>query len=306
MVAIGAKDPANPTAAEMTAASAWAEKHHVAEHPIRVNINNQPPPALTPAQSDALQNPPAQGQNEAFLKSLDPRMAVDVKAIANGVKKLPGGTAAKDPYWKAVGQNVLMYDPQWSEQRAQLRHAFASGKDGTNIGNLNTAAVHLDQLGDAAKALGNGTFTPANHAFQYLKQAFGNAAPTNFEGMRAVVSGELANALKGQATDPEIANIKSTVERSASPQALSGVIDTYLPAVASKLETYHQRWQQQMPNDSWSPVLPAARAVFARHGIGGGSSTGGMVNMRSPDGQTKAVPADQVEHYKSKGAVVVQ
>jgi hypothetical protein len=36
------------------------------------------------------------------------------------------------------------------------------------------------------------------------------------------------------------------------------------------------------------------------------AAPGSMVNMRSPDGQVKPVPADQVEHYKSKGATVVQ
>jgi hypothetical protein len=33
---------------------------------------------------------------------------------------------------------------------------------------------------------------------------------------------------------------------------------------------------------------------------------GGTVNMRAPDGTVKPVPKDQVDHYKSKGAVVVQ
>lgn len=33
---------------------------------------------------------------------------------------------------------------------------------------------------------------------------------------------------------------------------------------------------------------------------------GGMVMMKAPNGMTKSVPADQVEHYKSRGATVVQ
>ena len=33
--------------------------------------------------------------------------------------------------------------------------------------------------------------------------------------------------------------------------------------------------------------------------------TGGTVNMRAPNGQIKPVPASEVEHYRSLGAVVV-
>jgi hypothetical protein len=32
---------------------------------------------------------------------------------------------------------------------------------------------------------------------------------------------------------------------------------------------------------------------------------GGTVKMKAPDGSVRPVPADQVEHYKAKGAVVV-
>lgn len=37
-----------------------------------------------------------------------------------------------------------------------------------------------------------------------------------------------------------------------------------------------------------------------------GAGGGGMVRMRAPNGQEREVPADQVEHYKSMGAVVVR
>ena len=84
----------------------------------------------------------------------------------------------------------------------------------------------------------------------------------------------MANALKGNATDPEIASIKATIENSGSPQALAGAVNTYLPVLATKLGTYQQRYQQQIPADTnWSPVLPGAQAVFAKHGV---SAPGGQ------------------------------
>lgn len=41
-------------------------------------------------------------------------------------------------------------------------------------------------------------------------------------------------------------------------------------------------------------------------GMGGKTPTSGTVNMKAPDGSVKPVPADQVDHYKKLGAVVVQ
>ena len=61
-----------------------------------------------------------------------------------------------------MANKVYQVDPQWTEQRAQVRKAFTTGTDGRNIGNLNTASIHLDALGDIAKALDNGTFQPGN------------------------------------------------------------------------------------------------------------------------------------------------
>ena len=50
----------------------------------------------------------------------------------------------------------------------------------------------------------------------------------------------------------------------------------------------------------------AVRGLNNGGGGGTGGVGGGTVQMKSPDGQVSPVPADQVEHYKSRGAVVVQ
>lgn len=205
---------------------------------------------------------------EDYLKTIPASTAAQIRGIAEGRSQMPSGTSRSQAA-QQLRQAVFQYDPTYTDQRAQVRKAFTTGTDGRNIGALNTAAVHLDQLGDAAAALGNGSFTPGNAIYQKMAQMFGSAAPTNFEAMRATAAGELANALKGTATDPEIASIKATIEKQGSPKALAGAINTYLPVLHTKLDTYQQRYQQQIPNDTvYSPVLPAAQAVFAKHGVG--------------------------------------
>lgn len=277
-----------------------------AEHPA--NVNNIGIPGLTAA----VANSPLTGAD--FLKTLPPGLGAQVKAIAEGRAALPpfGSRGVTAPLRDAV----FKYDPNFSEQRGQVRKAFTAGNDGRNIGALNTASVHLDQLGDAAAALDNGSITPGNALKNYLSKTFGDSAPTNFEALKAAVAGELANALKGQATDSEIANISKNVLAAGSPKQLKGFIETNLHTLGAKLNTYQERYRQQIPDDNvWSPVLPSTRAVYQKHGFdptaavapaNGTPTGGGMVNMKSPHGQVQSVPANQVEHYKSLGAVVVQ
>jgi hypothetical protein len=128
--------------------------------------------------------------------------------------------------------------------------------------------VHLDQLQDAATAMGNGAFAPGNAAWNAVRSTFGSAAPTNFEALKNAVAGELASALKGNATDPEIANVSKSIQAANSPAQLQGVIDTNMHVLGAKLNTYEQRYQQQIPGDTvYSPILPAARRVFQKHGF---------------------------------------
>lgn len=205
-----------------------------------------------------------------FLDQLEktaPGTAAQVKAISEGRTALPPissrGSGA------LIRDAVFKYEPQFSEQRAQVRKAFTSGPDGRNIGALNTAAVHLDQFADAADALKNGSFRPGNAVFNSLSQTFGNSAPTNFSGLKTAVAGELASALKGTATDQEIKSIGEAIEAKNSPEQLREYIKTQMHVLGAKLKTYQERYQQQIPGDTnYSPVLPSAKAAFEKHGIG--------------------------------------
>lgn len=200
---------------------------------------------------------------EAFLQTLPTSMRAEVKAIAEGRQSyLPRG-AQGELLLRAVNQ----YDPGYSVQRTQLRSAFTTGKQGQNIGALNTATVHLDQLADAADAMQNHSFVPGNAVYNKFVSTFGGNAATNFEALKNAVVGEMANALKGNATDEEIKHIMTSFQNANSPAQLSGAIRTSLHVLGAKLNTYDEQYHQQMPNDQWSPVLPSARAVYQKNGI---------------------------------------
>ncbi|HXM63727.1 MAG TPA: hypothetical protein VN950_22895 [Terriglobales bacterium] len=262
----------------------------LAQHPGKTLADYQKyAKTLVPAFNFSLQNnPPSTGgapagsTPEQIYNSLGPKAGV-VKAIVEGRQSPPSGFAQKTPYWQGVMQSVYQIDPQWSEQRAQIRKAFTTGADGRNIGALNTASVHLDALDEAAQALDNGNFKPGNQAYNYLKTTFGGDAPTTFEGVRNAVSGEMASALKGNATDSEIAQIKSTISGASSPKQLSSLVNSQLGILGQKLQTYKERYEQQIPGDTtYTPVLPSAQAVFQKHGVGQGAQSGGQ----TPPAQT--------------------
>jgi hypothetical protein len=215
-----------------------------------------------------------------------------VKSIAEGRQPMPSGFALKSPYWNKVMQQVYQYDPDFSTQRAQIRKAFTTGPDGKNIGSLNTATVHLDNLGEAARALDNGSFRPGNAAYNAISKMFGSNAPTDFDSLKSAVAGEMANAMKGNATDIEIRTIGQTLDRVSSPKQLAGVVNDFLHLNAQKLNTYQERYSQQIPGDTtYSPVLPSAAKVFEKHGIGTGASApsgatkpSGKITVTAPDG----------------------
>lgn len=246
-----------------------------------------------------------------LLGTLPPQMATRVQSIASGKETLTAREKGS-PEGQALQAAVEQYDPAWSEQRAQLRKSFTTGPDGRNIGNLNTAPVHLAALADAATAMQNGSFVPGNQLYNSVSTMFGGTAPTNFDAMKTVVAGEMAAAMKGNATDPEIASFNKSVSDAATPTQLSGVIQKiFMPAIGTKLQTYNQRFHAENPDDPWTPVLPSARAAFSRFGIdptagpaaGPGRSGGAGVSALSPKGSvTVTDPSGMVHTFPSQAA----
>jgi hypothetical protein len=206
-------------------------------------------------------------KGEELLAALPGGLAAEIRGMAEG--RLTAPPASSRAAGAQQKRSLLMaYDPNFSEQRAQVRKAFTTGKAGDNIGSLNTATVHLDAFMEAAQALNNGSFKPGNAAYNALRDMFGSSAPADFEMLKNVAAGEAANALKGNATDVEIAAIKKGIENSGSPGALRSSLTKLMNTYHEKLNTYDERFHKENPDDTkWSPVLPQARGVFEKRGV---------------------------------------
>jgi len=241
------------------------------------------------------------------LKRTSPAMAMRVKAIADGRDTIPTGRAASTGAGKQLADAVYRYDPTFSTQRAQIRRAFTTGKDGQNIGALNTAIVHLGRLGEAAEALQNGNFTPGNEAYNYFRDKLGDPAIANFELLKDAVAGEMAAALKGTATDVEIANMKRSIRASNSPAQMRGVVREGMSVLRDKTNTYVERYRRQVPDDTWSPVLPSAQKALELYGAGpasGGGAAAAGLTVTAPNGKSYSFPnAAQADAFKKRAGI---
>lgn len=203
---------------------------------------------------------------EEHLKTLAPARQQMIRAMASGAIPAPSPNSRSNEAQRNLS-DLLAFDPTFTTQRAQVRKAFATGPDGKNIGALNTAIVHLGRMGEAGDALQNGTFVPGNEAYNWLKDRFGSDKVTNFGLLKDAVAGEMAAALKGNATDIEIEKMGKSIRSANSPAQMKGVIQEGMAVLNDKARTYQERYQQSVPGDSWSPILPSARAMLDKHGV---------------------------------------
>lgn len=266
-LALIAADKSKPQADRDAANAALKvlEKHAQASRPI---INNTIPGMQV---GGGGQN---QTTGEEFLKSIPPSIAAQVKAIAEGRSGIPSASSRSQAAVQ-IRDAVFRYDPTFSEQRAQVRKAFTTGPDGKNVGALNTAIVHLGRLSETAEALQNGSLVPGNELYNWARDKFGSEKVTNFGLLKDAVAGEMAAALKGNATDIEIEKMGKSIRGANSPAQMRGVVSEGMAILNDKATTYNERYHAQMPDDPWSPILPSAKAQLEKHGVGKKPAAGG-------------------------------
>jgi hypothetical protein len=135
-----------------------------------------------------------------------------------------------------------------------------------------TATDHLDLLGKAAEALHNGDIQAFNRVGNSIAQETGQPAPTNFNAVKAMLSGELANVAKVTgATDQTIAEERAQIDRAASPEQLAGVISTNQDLMDQKASEMFEQYQagiQGQPVTTRGGMNPDRRTPLTTHGGG--------------------------------------
>lgn len=202
----------------------------------------------------------------------------EISSTAKGIAEYripaPSARSMASGEGKALMDQVLRANPDYDAgqfpARSKMRIQFTSGAQSQTINSINTAIGHLDQFVDVAKALDNGNFRPGNQAFNWLKATFGDSAPTNFEGIRSIMSGELASAFKKSgATDQEIKSVESAIaSKNSTSQLVDYATKIAIPALGSKIAAFDQQYHAVMgKNDPFKVLTPDAEDVLTKYGF---------------------------------------
>lgn len=227
----------------------WAERIEESIKPVAVTPNTtlldprtgQPvysggQPTMAP---DAIQ-----GAAENYLQTgkLPPNMGrgtqgnADRNAIMNAVSELA----------HARGIDQADLPKKWQEFKAQQVgiQRFTSGKQGDTTRSFNVLVDHLDTLTEAAGALKNGDIRIFNQWKQKWAASSGNPAPTNFDGVKALVGDEIVKAVVGSAgalADRE--EVKKDLDRASSPKQLFELIDRYKKLALGQLRGLRKQYE---------------------------------------------------------------
>lgn len=196
---------------------------------------------------------------------LPPREQATAQAINEGRMSPPGSFALKTPYWQNVMGEVFRQDPQWSEQRAQLRKDFTVGKHSNEINAINTAMAHVGQLGNAIDALNNGDIKALNSIANFYNVQTGKDAVTTFNTIVHRVGPEIAKAyLASGGSAGERGADEKDFDPSLGPQQLRSNIGVTSRLLRSKVAALENQWNQNksdsMPSFQQRFIMPEASA----------------------------------------------
>lgn len=276
----------------------WGETKDAMGNPILYNKNdpNQikqlgtPMGGTTPASNGAT--------GPEFLSTLQPQVADQVKAIAEGRLAPPSGYALKSPYWQQMMQAVSQYDPNFDAvnygARAKTRNDFTSGKSRQNIVAIETALNHLADLQGANETLGGAQFGNSTRNF-FLNQA-SDPNLTSYNVNAKTAADEVAKATAG----PGGSTVSDREERmkeftaNQSPEARKAAIQKAVHLLGGRLEPMADAYSAGMGTtaDSLSLLSPKAQASYKKL-LGEASPNASVPGQSTRGAMQPQAPLDQ-------------
>jgi hypothetical protein len=221
-----------------------------------------------------------------------------VKAILEGRQTPPSSFAQKTPYWQDVMAKVNAIDPEFNEQRAQLRKNYTVGPTSKEINAINTAMGHVGVLGDAIDALNNRDVRILNQIANRLGLETGSEAPAVFKTIVHRVGPELSKAYLGAGGSAgERGADEKDFDENLAPKILRSNVGITAQLLRSKIGSLENQWDQNkapsMKSFEDQFISPEARRQLAKwsgaqnQDRGGQASGGksGKVKVTAPNGK---------------------
>ena len=248
---------------------------------------------------------------DAYLATLDPKIATQVKAYADGRMPFPSGYALRAPYFQQMLQAVGQYDPSFDavnyNSRNKTRGDFTSGASAKNVTSLNTVMGHMEALKGDFDTLGNqgGMLTPLNAPANWLQSKTGNPAQTNIAEDAGAVASELRKvfATTGGGGLTELEQWQSTIPLNGSPEQQKEWLNHGMTLLDSRINALGDQYNRGMgkTEDPLNLLSPKARDAYLR--LTGRQEQSGTA--ATSEGPHAAVPATQaapsVIRYDAQG-----
>jgi hypothetical protein len=234
---------------------------------------------------------------EEFLKSLQPNIAAQVKALDEGRMQFPSSFALKTPYWQQMLSAVAQYDPNFDQvnynSRAATRKDFTSGKSAQQINAINTAIGHLSQLSDLADALHNKDWNTYNSIANSMMTEFGWTGKTDYDTVLGRVAPEITRVWRGTGgNESDIKRDIDTLNSSRAGGQIHGSIANLGDMLKSKIDSSAEQYAQGMGTKPVEMTTPQAAATLAK------------LSKRAGRSESSSAPAgyqvDQVVSVKGK------
>ena len=207
---------------------------------------------------------------EDFLKNLNPAIAGQVKAIAEGRQAPPTSMAMRSPMGQQLMAAVTQYDPTFDatnyRARSDVRTDFVKGKAGQAVNAMNTAIGHAGTLLDAADALNNTSFPMLNSMLNAGAVATGDPRVNQFNTARNALAGELTKAFRGSSgSEKDIQEVQQNLSAAGSPEQMKAAIGQAMKLLASKKESLADQYSKGFGTDSQPNFLdPHAQAALSK------------------------------------------
>lgn len=191
------------------------------------------------------------------------------QAILDGRMTPPSSFALKTPYWQNVMGGVFQQDPDFSEQRAQLRKAYTTGAQSKEINAINTAMGHVGVLGQAIDALNNGNYKVLNQIGNSLGVQVGKDPVTTFNTIVHRVGPELSKAYIGAGGSAgERGADEKDFDPNLGPKQLTTNVAMTARLLRSKIASLENQWDQNkgvnMPSFQDRFIMPEAQTQLNR------------------------------------------
>lgn len=237
---------------------------------------------------------------EEYLKTLNPSIASQVKAIAEGRQAPPSAMALRSPMGQALSAAVSQYDPTFDatnfQARSKARNAFTSGNEGKAINAMNTAIGHAGTLLDAADALNNTRFPMLNSMLNAGAQATGDPRVDKFNVARNALAGELTKAFRGSSgSEKDIEEVQKAMNSAGSQDQMKAAIGQAMALLASKKESLADQYSKAFGANSQPNFLDDHATAAIKKLQAAGINVGALGGDYGAAAQSSASPFSQDE-----------